>query len=308
MKCRTCGKEAHVHIRAHNIALCGEHFLSFLEKRVSETIRKYRLIRPDERPVVCVSGGKDSLSLWYILHSLGFQVDGFHIHLGLGTYSDNSLSKVKAMADRLGRSVNIAFLEEILGLGIRELSRRLKRETCSLCGTIKRYLMNRVAMEKGYDVVVLGHNLDDEASALLGNLLYWKKEYLWKKNISLEAVEGHLAKKIKPLFLVSEKEMACYAFLREIDYITQECPFASGAKTLLYKDLLNRVEQESPGTKMRFVKGYLVQAERNGGERKNYFCEVCGYPSYVERCLVCRIFERFGDGRSISFNTYPRPE
>jgi len=306
MRCKRCGRDANVHIRAHNIALCAEDFLSFLERRVSETTRKYGLISKGQRALVCVSGGKDSLSLWYILNNIGIEADGFHIHLGIGAYSDKSLSKVEQMAERLARKVHVTFLQKTLGQGIAELAKRLKRQTCSLCGTLKRYLMNRVAIEKDYDVLVLGHNLDDEASALLGNILYWRKEYLWRKHISLEGIEGHLAKKVKPLFLISEREMASYAFLRGIDYVTDECPYAAGAKTLLYKELLNRVEEESPGTKIRFVMGYLAQAGRDGEKRERQFCKLCGYPSYAERCVVCRILERFGTGRPVAFEVYPR--
>jgi tRNA(Ile)-lysidine synthase TilS/MesJ len=67
---------------------------------------------------------------------------------------------------------------------------------------VKRYLMNRACVDGGYTVLATGHNLDDEASALLGNLLYWKEEYLYKKGIVLESRGTRLAKKVKPFFYV----------------------------------------------------------------------------------------------------------
>ena len=125
-------------------------------------------------------------------------------------------------------------------------------------------------MDKGYNTLVTGHNLDDEAAALFGNILYWKDEYLWKKNVVLEGTDGHLSKKVKPLFLCSEREMAAYAIINNIDYIYEECPFSLKAKSLTYKAMLNKLEETSPGTKLQFIKGYLktVKERREKGERK----------------------------------------
>lgn len=163
--------------------------------------------------------------------------------------------------------------------------------------------MNRVCMDKGYNTLVTGHNLDDEAAALFGNVLYWKDEYLWKKNVVLEGTEGHLSKKVKPLFLCSEREMAAYAIINNIDYIYEECPFSVNAKSLTYKAMLNKLEEKSPGTKLQFIKGYLKQVKE--GERKDGgYCETCGYPGYGGVCNFCRMLERFHIDPNISFEEY----
>ena len=70
------------------------------------------------------------------------------------------------------------------------------------------------------------------------------------------SVEG-FAKKVKPLYRLTEREIAAYAVLNRIDYIVEECPMAKGSKMLLYKDVLNRLEAESPGTKQAFYWGFL---------------------------------------------------
>ena len=49
---------------------------------------------------------------------------------------------------------------------------------CSGCGLSKRYLMNRVALDHGMDVVATGHNLDDEAATLFGSVMHWQTEAL----------------------------------------------------------------------------------------------------------------------------------
>ncbi len=307
MKCRVCGQPASIGLKAYNTALCADDFISFLEKRVQTTIQKYRLLEEGDVPIVAVSGGKDSLSLWHILNRLGYSADGIYVDLGIGDYSAGSYERIKAAADALNRKVYVFPVRQFLGQGIEGLSRAMRRPPCSACGMIKRYIMNRICMDKGYTVLVTGHNLDDEASALLGNLLYWKEDYLWKKGVALEGREGHLSKKVKPLFLCSEREMAAYALIRGIDYIYEECPFSIGAKTLGYKAILNKIEETSPATKIGFVKGYLKTVKKlalaDTNKRESY-CPLCGYPSSGEICSVCRTLEKFGTGKEIFFQEY----
>ncbi|MGD0228808.1 MAG: ATP-binding protein [Syntrophorhabdales bacterium] len=312
MKCRVCGGQANIRFPQYNTALCSSDFVSFFEKRVSETIDRYGLLGKQDKTLVAVSGGKDSLSLWYLVNKLGFPADGIYIDLGIQDYSRVSFEKAAKMADKLRRRLYSFSLSEVFSKGVEELARIMKRPACSLCGTVKRYVMNRACTEYGYSVLATGHNLDDEASALLGNILHWKEEYLWKKGVVREAEGDSLAKKVKPFFLCSEKEAAAYALVNSIDYVYEECPYSKGAKTLLYKSLLNRVEDVSPATKIAFLKGYLKRARDEGakrqGEKEKTTCEVCGYPSYSQQCAFCRLLGRFGIEGAARFHIYTPPE
>jgi len=312
MKCRVCGQPASINLRSYKTALCDSDFIAFFEKRVATTIKKYHLIAEGDVPIVAVSGGKDSLSLWHLMNKLGIPCDGIYIDLGIEGYSDKSLDKIKKVAETLKRKVYVFPIGSVFDRGIDGLAKAIRRVPCSACGMIKRYMMNRICMDKGYNVLVTGHNLDDEASALFGNILYWKKEYLWKKDIALEAKEGHLSRKVKPFFLCSEREAAAYAIMSGIDYVYEECPFSAGAKSLTYKGMLNTLEAKSPGTKLMFLKGYLrILKERAKNEidpqeetRETKYCLNCGYPSYTEKCTFCWTLEKFGLHCNIIFDEY----
>jgi tRNA-5-methyluridine54 2-sulfurtransferase len=310
MKCRSCGGQATIRLPQYNTALCSKDFIAFFTKRVHHTINKYGLITPGDRILVAVSGGKDSLALWQLLNDLGYDADGIHIHLGIDTYSDISFAKTKAMAEKLKRRLYYFSLPEVFCIGIKELSRTARRPACSICGMIKRYVMNRASTEYGYSVLATGHNLDDEASALLGNLLHWKEEYLWKKGVALDAEGTYLTKKVKPFFLCTEKEAAAFAVMNGIDYVYDECPYSVGAKTLLYKDLLNSVEDRSPATKLAFMKGYLKRSKQIKEERIPFYsehrqtCTICGYPSFTDLCNFCQLVSKHGTSDPVVFHLY----
>ncbi len=306
MKCKICGRPAVIKLPAHNIALCEKCFEEFVLRRVKNAIKTYKMFTKDDKVAVAVSGGKDSLALWDILTRLGYETGGIHIHLGIGKYSDESLQKAENFAKKINSELTVIYVRDFFGTGIPEIAKITKRKTCSVCGTIKRYLMNRFAYEKGYTVLATGHNLDDEASTLLGNLLYWKDLYLARKGPVLPSTHPKLIRKVKPLVFLTEREIAAYTILRGIDYIYEECPHAAGATSIFHKHVLNEIENYSPGTKLHFLKGFY--------ERKNIFarlypeetkmqheCKECGYPSSGEICGFCklrrRVKEKLENGR-----------
>ncbi|MCD6545129.1 MAG: TIGR00269 family protein [Thermotogae bacterium] len=299
MKCKICGNKAVIKLRAHNIALCEKDYIAFFEKRVLKTIRKYRMFDKDHKILVAVSGGKDSLSIWELLLSRGFNAVGLYIDLGIENYSEDSKFKCINFAKDKNAELEIANVKEYFnGLSIPEIARYVRRKTCSVCGLIKRYIMNRRALEGGYDVLVTGHNLDDEVSTLFGNMIHWQVEYLARQFPVLEKNHDKMVKKVKPFVTSTEREVAAYALMKGIDYIEKECPFSIGATSLFYKRLLNELEEKQPGSKLRFLNGFyensgIFQTFRK--ELKLRACERCGYPTTETVCSFCRLRERIGN-------------
>ena len=305
MHCRKCREKAVIGLPRHNAAFCKPCFNEFVHDQVVRAIKSERMFSLQDRILVAVSGGKDSLALWDILLKLGYRADALYVDLGIAGYSTKSRDKVEQFANTTGKACGATFLihpvQEEEGAGIRELADLIHRPTCSTCGTIKRYQFNRVAVERDYDVMATGHNLDDEAARLLGNVLHWQEEYLDKQAPTLPASLEGFAKKVKPLYRLAERELAAYAVLNRIDYIVEECPMAKGSKMLLYKEVLNRLESESPGTKQAFYWGFLERqtkarpAPASMAEKDQavlHPCMTCGQPTTAEICSYCKMMAR----------------
>jgi uncharacterized protein (TIGR00269 family) len=305
MNCTKCKTKAVIGLPRHNAAFCKDCFNGYVHDQVAKAIKSQRMFGKDDRILVAVSGGKDSLALWDILLKLGYRADALYVNLGIGTYSEESYRKVTKFAETVAASHDARLLthtvEEAEGAGIKELAQLIHRPTCSTCGTIKRYQFNRAAIAHDYDVMATGHNLDDEAARLLGNVLHWQEEYLDKQGPSLPASVEGFAKKVKPLYRLSERELAAYAVLNRIDYIVEECPMAKGARTLVYKEVLNRLETESPGTKQTFYWGFLDKqnqmkstpaAMTEKDQSTLHPCATCGQPTTAEVCSYCKMMAR----------------
>jgi len=338
MKCRKCGHEAVINMRQHKLALCGDHFLEWVPEQTQRFIEKYKMFTRDERILVAVSGGKDSLSLWDVLLRLGYRADGLYIGLGIEggvDYSNQShemcvhflenfkfqtpalrtgasVSNVNVTADDGPQTTNTQYLiptlhvvdiGKLYGETISEVASRTTRgrgKPCSVCGLIKRHVMNRVARDGGYDVLATGHNLDDEVAVLFGNTLTWNAGYLVRQAPVLPADKPGLARKVKPFCRLYERESAAYALVRGIEYIYDECPFAEGSTSIAHKEVLNQMEKDSPGVKLQFYLNFLRAREQGlfaGAERAAHVelnaCEKCGQPtSAPELCAFCRLWEK----------------
>jgi tRNA-5-methyluridine54 2-sulfurtransferase len=290
MKCTRCKAPAVIEVRRHNAAYCKPCFLIVFRNQVERAIDRWRMLDRDDRVLIAVSGGKDSLALWDVLLELGYPATGLYLGLGIGEYSDRSGAITRAFAAERGADLVEVDLTDGYGFDIPTAGRKGSRSTCAVCGLSKRYVFNRVALEGEYDVVVTGHNLDDEAATLLGNTLRWNTEYIGRQSPVLPAKDG-MVKKVKPLHRLSELETAAYAFLRGIDYVVEECPLVAGNTQLRYKEAMNAIESRSPGTKSQFFLGYLdrglpiFQAQDEAELRP---CERCGQPTTAPFCAFCR--------------------
>jgi uncharacterized protein (TIGR00269 family) len=302
MKCRKCGRPAAINMRRHKLSLCGECYPDWFRAQVERTIRRFQMFGRDDRVLVAVSGGKDSLTLWDVLQQLGFQADGLYISLGIpdNDYSTESGEYAARYAYRHGVAFQVVNVKSEYGLSIPEVARLRHRtdKVCSLCGLVKRHIMNRFAYQGGYSVVVTGHNLDDEVAVLTQNTLNWETGYLARQFPVLSATHPKLARKAKPLCLMYERECAAYALVNGIDYIYDECPYSEGARSIFYKELLNQLERKSPGAKAHFFAQFIRAKQRHSIQFLEpeaallHDCEACGQPTTAPgMCAFCRLWQ-----------------
>jgi tRNA-5-methyluridine54 2-sulfurtransferase len=304
VKCRVCRGPAVIDVRRHNAGFCREHFLRHCEEQVRRAIHDQRMMEPGDRLLVAVSGGKDSLALWDLLIGLDYSAEGLYLGLGIDEYSDESHEHARRFAADRGATLHTVDLAADHGYTIPGAAAATRRSPCGACGLSKRHLFNSFALDHGFDVVATGHNLDDEAAVLLGNVLRWEEGYLGRQHPVLPAAPGFV-RKVKPLYRLGEREMAAYCVLRGIDYQVEECPMAAGNRHLGYKELLNDLELRSPGSKAAFLFGFVERGHArfaaDAAEERDALgtCAECGAPTPGDLCAFCRLKERAGSAQPV---------
>ena len=284
MKCKRCSAVAQIALPSHHTAFCPECFFLFFSRQVEKAIHKQSMFRPDERILVALSGGKDSLALAYT-------ISGLHIDLGIGESSRQARELTEKFCKHFGIRLHVLETAQY-GLAIPRVKAAVKRPVCSVCGQIKRYYFNWFTLENGYDVLATGHNQDDETARLMANVLSWDKEHLRDQHPVLAAENGFV-RKVKPLYLVSEYETTAFCVLKKINYGFAPCPYSQGASFTFYKELLAQLEKKQPGRKRSFYDRFLKEGRacftQPQTENPLGCCQQCGMPTSLELCPVCRL-------------------
>lgn len=264
-----------------------------IEKKVQETIKKHRMFSKKDIVLVALSGGKDSTTILYILKKLGYNVKGLMIDLHLGEWSKIHKNNMKKICKELEVPFYVVDLKKEIGQGICFIKAVLKREKnltgCSVCGILKRWILNKWAKKLKADVLVTGHNLDDECQTILMNFL--------KGNIFLginsfpiageKKVEGFV-QRVKPLFFVPESEIRKYALEKKFEILYDRCPCAIGTYRVETRAWLKEISNKE---KLSIVKSWLKILPKIKNEKEFQYkkCKICGDPSRGEICRACEI-------------------
>ncbi len=282
MKCRICGKDAKVH--AFGMWLCEDCFLRLFSRRVDKILKKYL---PKGEVWIALSGGKDSMALLQYMVEREYDVVGYHINLGIGDYSTQIEEIVRRYAKELNIELVVTELRKEYGFSIGDI----RRKPCSACGTVKRYLMNRVPREHGAKIVATGHNMDDFIEFFMKNIL--GKNYSWNRKLVpyLPSEHPKLLPKLRPFYLVGDREIEIYAKIKRVLYSEEKCPLA---KFSGWKDIFYEIEKRKKDFRYQLIRSVWEMAPFFPEEKVELReCRVCGEPTSREVCAFCTLRDRY---------------
>ena len=301
MICTKCGNGQSVFHRAYSGEyLCRKCFLRSIEDKTSRTMSKFSMIERGDTVAVGVSGGKDSLSLLFVLKKLFEQHDNKNelvavtIDEGIRGYRDESLQIVKDFCSQLGVESKVLSYKNLFGVDMDEAMVQRpseKMSSCSICGTFRRRAIDLAAESVGADAVATAHNLDDQVQTFMINLLAGDAERIgW---IYPQPVEyGGKMKKIKPFVEIYEYEIAFYALQRDIPFQSEECPYMNESIRSDLRNFFNALENSHPGMKYNAYNTMLKVSKvmRNtGSAATGKRCADCGRISTSDICSVCSL-------------------
>lgn len=284
MRCSECEEKAVI----EHPQLCKNHFQTYVEETVKDTIERFNLVDEDDSVCVAASGGKDSITILYILNKLGYDVEALAVDEGIHVYRDRTIRFLNEFCEYNNIPLNVVSYEEEIGNKLEDIVPD-DQPACNMCGTFRRHLLNQYS--QGYDKIATGHNLDDESQAILMNIVNAQTELFARQGPKTKQVEG-FTQKIKPLYLLKEKEIMVYAYLKDFAVGFQECPFAQESFRANLRDVLNSYESSHYGTKKNVVKKYLsirddmVDVDEKVEDVNT--CNECGSPCSGETCKFCQ--------------------
>jgi len=297
-RCSVCGGIASYFSPALRRHFCDEHFTDTIVERVRRSINKYKLAGKLKRVVVGLSGGKDSVTLLSILQRLadefGFEILAVHINLGIGEYSKYSEQVCRELTEKLGIPLLVLNLADLLGMTLPQIVRRSRRPACSVCGTIKRYLLNVVGVEACATAVALGHNADDIAAYILKNFFLQNLSAIKKQGPATDPIDGLAVGRVRPLYEILEDETRSYVKAAKLPYVQAACPFKPRHHFEAgIKRALELLEDEVRGLRLDFLRRIAKNLDvyPNPSEPVRA-CSICGMISSAEVCAFCKLTTR----------------
>jgi uncharacterized protein (TIGR00269 family) len=293
MKCQRCNKNAVIYQKYSNAHFCKLHFIEDVERKIKRDIRKFKMVQKGDRIAIALSGGKDSIVLLYVLHKIfldrkDLELCAITIDEGIKGYREHTLENAVKLTDDLGIPHTIRSFREGFGVTLDELTMRKELAACTLCGVLRKNLLNKTARKLGANKLAIGHNLDDESQTILMNYLRGDMDRL--KRMLPNVKQPGLVMRIKPLRSIPEKEVALYGFLNDMPVSMDECPYAGEALRNEIREMLNNYEIKHPGTKYSLLGGYETISESlRSPDNQIAMCRICGEPGGDAVCKTCRL-------------------
>ncbi|UCE74698.1 MAG: TIGR00269 family protein [Methanomassiliicoccales archaeon] len=293
--CSKCQKEAVTFIRYSGMHLCKFHLIEFFEKRVKKEMRKQSRLGKNEVVALAVSGGKDSIVMMHILQDIlgkrkDLEFQAITVDEGIGGYRPGSIKYAAKNCQALGIEQHIISFQDIVNITMDEITKLpIKTTPCSYCGVFRRKALNVKAKELGATKLATGLNLDDTAQSILMNLLRGDVAKLARLGPHSRVQEG-LVPRIQPLRLIPEKESYLYGMLKDIEFYDGECPYSNRALRGKYRDIINDLEKDTPGTRHALLQSYDSIADalmKSFPPAKLLKCQQCGEPTLNTVCKSC---------------------
>ncbi|MDK2849398.1 MAG: hypothetical protein PWP03_766 [Candidatus Woesearchaeota archaeon] len=288
-----CGKKAVIETRIG--PLCKEHFVEFFESCVFDTFDNFELISNAKNIGVAVSGGKDSTVTLYLTQkyvenkNLNIEIEALCIDEGIKGYREYTINDLKRVCSDLKVPLRIVSFKQEFNYTLDESLKKINTKSCRLCGIFRRYLLNKYS--KDYDVILTGHNLDDEAQSFLMNIFNANTDLIARQGPITGVISSSgFTTRAKPLFWCREKEVFVYSLIKGFNLRFVECPYASSSFREVARTFLNELELEDINVKYNLI-NYLLRilpdlkkAYANGEIKR---CKICGEPSSQEICRAC---------------------
>lgn len=215
-----------------------QRILSHMRKAIEE----YKMIEENDKIAICLSGGKDSITMLHAFKTLQrfypkkFEIIAVSIDPGFEFFDKGFLQKI---CDELEIPL---FIEKSNAKEI-VFDIRKEKNPCSLCANLRRGVINSIAVREGCNKIALGHNQDDVLETFLLNLFYTGSigtfspvSYMSRTQITL----------IRPLVYTPEKEIRRFIRKNNFSVMPKVCPMDGTSKREDMKQLIFTLTKSIP--------------------------------------------------------------
>ena len=215
-----------------------QRILSHMRKAIEE----YKMIEEGDKIAICLSGGKDSITMLHAFKTLQrfypkkFEIIAVSVNPGFEFFDTEFLHNICHDLD-IPLFIDESHAKEIV------FDIRKEKNPCSLCANLRRGVINSVAIREGCNKIALGHNQDDVLETFLLNLLYTGNIGTFAPMSFMDRTKITL---IRPLVYTPEKEIKRFIKKNNLSVMPKVCPMDGVSKREDMKQLIYTLGKNIP--------------------------------------------------------------
>ena len=212
-------------------------------------VKRYELIKENDRIAVCLSGGKDSALLAKLTQELQRHSD-VPFELRFVVMDPGYSPEVRQTVED-----NAALLEipaVVYSSDIFRTVAGMKGSPCYLCARMRRGHLYSYAKELGCNKIALGHHFNDVVETVLMGMLYGAQIQTMMPKLRSRNFPG--MELVRPLYCVREDDISAWARYNGLSFIHCSCPLSDtcgGSKRQEVKELLQKLRQDDKDVETR---------------------------------------------------------
>ena len=218
--------------------------------RIRRCAEDYNMICAGDKIAVGVSGGKDSLSLLYLLAALRryypvpYELQAVTIDMGLPGMDFSPVAELCAKLD-------VPYQIKKTEIGPIIFEYRHEKNPCSMCAKMRRGALNDVLLELGCNKIALGHHFNDMIETVLLGVLYGSQVQTMMPKLKSRNFPG--MELIRPLYCVREKDIISWANYCGMSFLQCACRLTEAldvgtmdSKRQRVKQLIAELKKDDP--------------------------------------------------------------
>ena len=185
-----------------------------------KAINEYKLIEPNDRIAVCISGGKDSMLLAKLFQELKMH-NKFPFEVVFMCMDPGYNKKNREQIENNAKMLNIPI--QIFESNIFESVVNIEKSPCYICARMRRGYLYKFAKQLGCNKIALGHHYDDVIETILMGMLYGAQIQTMMPKLKSKNFEG--MQLIRPLYLVREQDIIKWRDYNQLTFLQCACKF-----------------------------------------------------------------------------------
>ncbi|MBN2059809.1 MAG: tRNA 2-thiocytidine(32) synthetase TtcA [Deltaproteobacteria bacterium] len=225
-----------------------------MKRLMGKAIYKYGMTEEGDHILVSVSGGKDSMSLLWLLREriqripIDYRITAVHVDPGFG---NDSAARMADFFENSGFDYKI-----ITGdFGPKAHSPENRENPCFFCSRQRRKAVFELAGELNCNKIALGHHKDDMIETFFLNILFGASV---STMMPVQDFFNGKIRAIRPMFMIDEDIISKYFMESALPAIELGCPSAGVSKRYEIRKLLHDLYRTN-----KKIKGNIFHALQN---------------------------------------------